>query len=133
MDSISCSANRYFLGIRYFLAMNCSKKTAFLIFGLQMMAIVYLLVILNRRVPASKSGTKSYLNEVFARQMKEMSNTVSQQPQKDLKPLDEISKIQDSPLNFYSLENFARRGWQFPVDSTKCVFTKQVEVIELRK
>ena len=116
--------------VRYFLAMNCNKRIACLVFGLQMTAIVYLLAMLNNSMPASKLGTNSYLKEVFAKQMKEISKT-SSKSQKDLKPLQkslQVSKLQDSPLNLYSLENFARRGWQFPIDSTKCVFTKQVEV-----
>ena len=115
--------------VRYFLAMNCNKRIACLVFGLQMIAIVYLLAMLNNSMPASKLGTNSFLNEVFAKQMKEISKISSSQ--KDLKPLQkslQVSKLQDSPLNLYSLENFARRGWQFPIDSTKCVFTKQVEV-----
>ena len=116
--------------VRYFLAMNCNKRTACLVFGLQMIAIVYLLAMLNNSMPASKLGTNSYLNEVFVEHMKEISKT-SSKSQKNLMPLQkslQVSKLQDSPLNLYSLENFARRGWQFPIDSTKCVFTKQVEV-----
>jgi len=85
-------------------SMNWSRKPVYFGFALQTALLCYLVI---------STGSR---NECQC-QKREFESRLA-------KPSAESN---DNPLKFYSLSNYARRGWMFPIDSKFCVLTKKVD------
>ena len=102
------------------------KKLSLLGFLLQFCMIFYLLLTTSKRT--SCPACQSISCAVCETSNQATSDVAKMKIQSKVMP-NEPTQLTSTHLNYYSLQQFAQRGWMFPVNSKLCVNTKGVKVM----